>query len=376
MPQIVSVQALSHGTGKSNLTANLAMSIAQEGYRVGVIDTGIKPSGIHSLFGLDDDRTDQQLNYYLWNDHLADSDSHLVPLIRAGKGEVAVIGSDVYILPSEVKISDLTKQLRQGFEPTRLSQSFSDLIRRLRLDYLFIDSRPEMDEEALFYKAIADVLLLVLNLDSQTLQGIAVTVDIARKLSVPNILLVANQVLPGFEPNEVKQQLEHTYGEPVAGVLPFYDEMLQLASSDLFCRRYPRHPLSQEIRAIAHSIMGLTPEVQPIVIDTVKPAAVKTTVTQTDSSLSMFDVLALPNAQRQIVNWVLRNGSATLKEIAAHMGEDEATLAPLVVALVDQGFIQQSEEEGELRYQPHFFGRPTQSSSDLWKIMSDDNSGS
>jgi len=65
MPTIVSIQSIRHGIGKSNLTANLAVSIARRGWRVGIIDTDPMAPGIHALFNLDERHVDAVLNYYL-----------------------------------------------------------------------------------------------------------------------------------------------------------------------------------------------------------------------------------------------------------------------------------------------------------------------
>ena len=52
MAKIISIHSFRGGTGKSNMTANLAALLAAEGGRVGVIDTDIQSPGIHVLFGL------------------------------------------------------------------------------------------------------------------------------------------------------------------------------------------------------------------------------------------------------------------------------------------------------------------------------------
>ena len=56
MPLIVSVHSFRGGTGKSNATANLAILMAAQGRRVGVVDTDIQSPGIHVLFALDEQR--------------------------------------------------------------------------------------------------------------------------------------------------------------------------------------------------------------------------------------------------------------------------------------------------------------------------------
>jgi MinD-like ATPase involved in chromosome partitioning or flagellar assembly len=46
MPKVVSVHSYRGGTGKSNFTANLATTVALQGYRVGVVDTDVPSPGI------------------------------------------------------------------------------------------------------------------------------------------------------------------------------------------------------------------------------------------------------------------------------------------------------------------------------------------
>ena len=60
MTQIIAVHSFRGGTGKSNLTANLATSLGLNGKRVAVLDTDLASPGIHVLFDfeLDEDAPD------------------------------------------------------------------------------------------------------------------------------------------------------------------------------------------------------------------------------------------------------------------------------------------------------------------------------
>ena len=64
--RIVSIHSFRGGTGKSNSTANLAVLLARQGLRVGVIDTDIQSPGIHVLFQCDPADFKYALNDYLW----------------------------------------------------------------------------------------------------------------------------------------------------------------------------------------------------------------------------------------------------------------------------------------------------------------------
>ena len=53
-PYIIATHSYRGGTGKSNVTANIASELALSGLRVGVVDTDLPSPGIHILFGQDE----------------------------------------------------------------------------------------------------------------------------------------------------------------------------------------------------------------------------------------------------------------------------------------------------------------------------------
>ena len=85
---IVAVHSFRGGTGKSNTTANLAILLALEGKRVGVIDTDIQSPGIHILFGLDEDAIGHSLNDYLWGKCDISAAAHDVTPLLDSPGKV------------------------------------------------------------------------------------------------------------------------------------------------------------------------------------------------------------------------------------------------------------------------------------------------
>jgi hypothetical protein len=54
----------------------------------------------------------------------------------------------------------------------------------------------------------------------------------------------------------------------------------------------------------------------------------------------MADVLALPDERRQVMVWLLRQGTVTLPEIAQHLERSEEEAQMLINPLIEQGFIQ------------------------------------
>jgi septum site-determining protein MinD len=129
------------------------------------------------------------------------------------------------------------------------------LIKRLHLNYLFIDTHPGLNEETLLSIAVSDILIIVMRPDQQDFQGTAVTVDIARGLDVPSLYLVVNKALTRYDFEQVRCQVEDTYHAPVVGVLPLTEDVADLASTDIFSLRFPDHPWSKTIRQIAQTVM-------------------------------------------------------------------------------------------------------------------------
>jgi MinD-like ATPase involved in chromosome partitioning or flagellar assembly len=250
-PRIVSVHSFRGGTGKSNITANLATTIARQGLRVGIIDTDIQSPGIHILFGLDENEFKYTLNDYLWGRCPVEKAAYDVTAVLKQNSFEVHRDSAIYLIPSSIKVGEISKILREGYDVSRLNDGLKQIIQRLKLDYLMIDTHPGLNEETLLSISVSDVLVIIMRPDRQDFQGTAVTVEVARKLAVPKLLITVNKALPELDFISLRQQVESTYKAPVAGILPLCKEMVRLASSDIFCLRYFDHPLTREVNGIA-----------------------------------------------------------------------------------------------------------------------------
>lgn len=250
--KIVSIHSFRGGTGKSNSTANIAATVARYGHRVGIIDTDIQSPGIHVLFGFDEKKIKNSLNDYLWGRCFIEDTAYDVTSVLKDKAKAR---SKIYLIPASIKAGDIARILREGFDFGLLSDGFQKLMEALNLDYLFIDTHPGLNEETLLSLTVSDTLLIILRPDRQDFQGTAVTVEVARKLEVPEMFLMINKALPSFDFDALKQEAQKTYNVPVAGILPHSEEMMHLASSGIFCLQYPHHPLSKVIEAVALRIM-------------------------------------------------------------------------------------------------------------------------
>jgi MinD-like ATPase involved in chromosome partitioning or flagellar assembly len=249
-PIIISIHSFRGGTGKSNTIANVATLLAAMGRRVGVIDADIQSPGIHILFGLEGDRITTSLNDYLW--HGRDiKDTALDVTHNLGPG----IQGRIYLIPSSIKPGEISRVLREGYDAQKLAQGFHKLIDELELDNLLIDTHPGLNEETLLSIVLSDVLVIIMRPDKQDYEGTGITVEVARQLEVPAMLLVVNKTPSIFDPEAVKRKVERAYNCEVAAVLPHSDEMMGLASEGIFVLRYPDHPLTALYKAIVAKLL-------------------------------------------------------------------------------------------------------------------------
>ena len=222
MTQIVSIHSYRGGTGKSNMTANLATTMAMLGKRVGIVDTDIQSPGIHILFRLDETKINKTLNDYLWDDDCsAEQIAYDVSyVLNHGSAVAANPNGKIFLVPSSMKSEDIATILSEGYDVELLQQGFYEVGDRLELDYLFVDTHPGLNEETLLSIGLSSALVMILRPDQQDYLGTAVIVEVAKELEVPKMLLVVNKALPDIDFGVLKDKVHETYQLPVAGILP------------------------------------------------------------------------------------------------------------------------------------------------------------
>jgi MinD-like ATPase involved in chromosome partitioning or flagellar assembly len=250
MSNIISIHSYRGGTGKSNTTANLATLMAMEGLRVGVVDTDIQSPGIHAIFGLEETDMKHSLNDYLWG---------LCEISEAAYDVTGKLNADIsgtiFLIPSSLKAGEIARVLREGYDVGLLDAGFQELVSNLELDALLIDTHPGLNEETLLSIAISDKVVLILRPDTQDYLGTSVTVEVARKLDVAELLMAVNKIPEVFNLDEVKAQVEKTYDSEVAALMPHSDEMMVLGSSSIFILEFPDNPVTDALTGLANRLM-------------------------------------------------------------------------------------------------------------------------
>jgi septum site-determining protein MinD len=249
--QIVTLHSYRGGTGKSSITANIAVCAQRAGQRVAVLDSDLQSPGIHILFNFDPERIDLTLYDFL-----------------RGKCSISQIAYDVsqengsggagkcWLVPASLTVRAITRLLDEGYDIDRLSMNFDALLEEFDLDYLFIDTHPGLNKESMLAASLSDMLIFLVRPDQQDYYGTAVLAEIAAKLEVPRLGIIASMVHSRIDPEEFKTRLAEVFGCEVFGSIPLSEDMAEMASEGLFTCLYPDHKISQEIRDITRRILS------------------------------------------------------------------------------------------------------------------------
>jgi MinD-like ATPase involved in chromosome partitioning or flagellar assembly len=255
--RIVSTHSYRGGTGKSNLTANVAAALARRGRRVAIVDTDIQSPGIHVLFNIDPKLLRFTLNDYLWGRcRVEETAVDVTASLTDAAGHAVPITGSVMLVPASIKTGEIARILKEGYDVGMLNDGFRNLGETLQLDYLMIDTHPGVNEETLLSIAVSDTLVLILRPDYQDYQGTAVTLELAQRLEVPQLLMVLNKVLSSFDFRQLADRIASTYRTPVAAILPLSEDMVGLGSSALFSLVAPDSLYAKGVEELVDLIEG------------------------------------------------------------------------------------------------------------------------
>lgn len=250
MPKIISIHSFRRGTGKSVLTANFAALLAAQGQRVVVIDTNLESPSLHILFGLKENEFSYTLNQFLWKQCSIRQTLHDVTTRMGGS-----LPGQIFLIPASTEFEDTKRLLREGYDTGLLNYGCYELVEKLDIDFLLIDTHAGLYAETLASIAIAHTLAIILRLDRQDYQGTSVLIDLTRQIDIPpRRILIANEVPLPFDFTRVKAELEKTYQCEVAAILPHAEELMTLESPHIFALLYPGHPLTLTLSAAVTSL--------------------------------------------------------------------------------------------------------------------------
>lgn len=250
MCNLISVTSFRRGVGSSNIVANLAVLLAMSGKRVGVVDINLQSPSQHILFGLE--QAKRPVTFYDYLQSRCDLEQ-VIHEIRLPPQTDAL--EPIFLIPFSHKTENFQQVLNPGFDVNLLNTGLSQAAEALKLDVLLLDTQSGLNAVTMLSIALSDILVILLRPDQQDYQGTALTVQVARELEVPNILILVNEVPSVFDPAAVKAEVAHSYECEVIATLPHSDQMMILASQGIFALHYPRHVITNELKRVAASLL-------------------------------------------------------------------------------------------------------------------------
>ncbi len=250
MPTVIVVHSFRRGTGKTSLVANLAALLARAGKRVGLVDFNLESPSLHFTFGLKDSQITCCLNDVLWQTCSVEQATYDVTTSLQGS-----VPGKLYLLPASTRFLDISQVLKGDFNSEIMDACIPELIENNQLDFVFVDTRAGLTDDTLAAIAMADILCIILRPDAQDFQGTAVTVDLARRLDVPRLIMIGNLVPKTYDLAEVTKEIEANYHCEVATTLPLNPDMMTLSSADIFVEVHPESPFTKELKKLLDHLM-------------------------------------------------------------------------------------------------------------------------
>jgi septum site-determining protein MinD len=252
MHKIVSVHSYRGGTGKSNLTANLAWQCASRGLRVAVLDTDLQSPGVHVVLGLKASETAHTLTDYLFGRCEIEETAYDM---TERAGIPADAGGKLFLLPSSMSVESILRIVAEGYDVGRLNEQFGELMRDLSLDLLFLDTHPGLNRETMLSTSVSDALVLVVRPDQQDFHGTAVLMQVAGKLGVPRVCMLANKVPNSLDAESVRRRVDEAFGHELLGLIRLDEDLASLGSGGVFSRERPDHVVTRELVSITERLL-------------------------------------------------------------------------------------------------------------------------
>ncbi|MDO8538384.1 MAG: cell division ATPase MinD [archaeon] len=237
MSRVITVASGKGGVGKTTITANLGIALAQRGQRILLIDADIAMANLSLILGM----------------HSSPITLHDVLL-----GESSIQDA-IYDGPAGISFvpSGLSLESYRRVDSERLEQVVESI--KDQFDFILLDAPAGIEKNVTSCLAASDQVLLVSSPDSPSVADVLKTKITAQRIGVAPLGIILNFVRG--EKGEIPQDdIMKMLELPLYGVVPFDDEVrksfMQEKVQPLILRK-PNSPAAIAIRKIAAKLDGM-----------------------------------------------------------------------------------------------------------------------
>lgn len=239
MVKVIAVTGGKGGVGKTNVTLNLAMAMAQMGKKVLVLDADLGLANCDVMLGL---RVERNLS------HVLSGEAELDDILIEGPFGIKIV-------PATSGTQAMTEL--SPAEHAGLIRAFSEL--RQSFDVLLVDTAAGISDMVLsFSRASQDVLVVVCDEPSSITDAYALMKILSREHAVRKFKIVANMVRSLKEGQELFAKLSRVADRfldvtlELVATIPFDENVRKAARKQkAFVEAFPKTPASLAVKTLA-----------------------------------------------------------------------------------------------------------------------------
>jgi MinD-like ATPase involved in chromosome partitioning or flagellar assembly len=246
---IITIHSYKGGTGKTLFSVNLALSLANRGNRVCLLDFDFRAPSLHAIFKKA--KTEYLLNDYLngiyeIDDVLTDCGSNY---LTKGKLSIGFADSSIDALRDMVS-KDRNWEMKALHKLLSLKES---LAKELHFDYVIFDTGPGLQYSSINAIVIADFVYVITTFEKSDVEGTQRMISDLYELFKKKTEVIVNKIPNGFLHSENQKSIE-ILRLPIIGAIPCSCDILKTKGNFFVAAEKPNHPFTKTIEKIATKI--------------------------------------------------------------------------------------------------------------------------
>jgi len=241
---MITIHSVRGGTGKTNLSANLAVSFALNGSNTLIIDLDLPSPSQYVLF---DVPTSPNINQFFSNKKKLLDCCHKAT-------------SRLWVIPASPEPEDIARVSNIGYDKTPIKSLFQALptvIKRHNIHVIILDTHPGINTPTLTAQVMSDHTLLIIRPDQQDYTSAHTLIEILKTFDIkPKLIINKNY---GYHEELLSQDASSQFNADCLIVFPLYTDIVKHGSKGIFILENDQHPFQEKINELRLTLRGELP---------------------------------------------------------------------------------------------------------------------